>query len=72
MSVSLNRLLTKCTMAVAATAISGGKNNTNAGVSIVPSPKPLKKVSIDAPKATAITMAISMEGENSQLSLFEC
>ena len=39
-------------MAVIATAISIGKNNTKAGVSIVPTPKPEKKVRMDVTKAT--------------------
>jgi hypothetical protein len=37
-------------------AISGGKKRMKAGVSIVPKPKPLKNVSIEAPKATTITI----------------
>ena len=41
---------------VAAMAISGGKKRMKAGVSIVPKPKPLKNVSIEAPKATTITI----------------
>ena len=53
-------LLSKCTMAVAAMAISMSKNRMNTGVRMVPSPKPLKKVSMEAPKATKTTKSNSI------------
>ena len=51
-SVSLNRLLRKCTTAVILIAVSSGKKIAKAGSRIVPNPKPEKKVSPEARKAT--------------------
>ena len=47
-------------MAVIATAISMGKNSTKAGVRIVPTPKPEKKVKMEVKKATPPTIKKSI------------
>lgn len=46
-------LFKKCTIAVIAMAISIGKNTTNKGVKIVPTPNPEKKVRMEVSKETA-------------------
>lgn len=59
-SPSLNKLFEKWTIPVIAIAISTGKNNMNAGVRIVPKPKPEKKVRREAKQLTTIMIAKSI------------
>ena len=56
----LKRLLRKWTMAVSIMATSAGKNKAKAGRRSVPSPKPEKKVSKEASKATITGKMISI------------
>jgi len=62
MSVALNRLLSKCTIAVRAMAISTGKKMANTGIRIVPNPKPEKKVRRAVAKAISAINRYSMNG----------
>jgi len=57
---NLNTLFKKWTKAVKEIAIGNGKNNKKAGVNNVPNPKPEKKVSMEAVKATKITITYSI------------
>jgi hypothetical protein len=57
---SLNKLFIKCTSPVSPIDNSTGKNNIKAGVRIVPSPKPEKKVSTETKKATIGMIIISI------------
>jgi len=50
--VNLKILLSKCTIAVSATAILMGKKTANAGSSMVPKPNPEKKVNSEVNNAT--------------------
>ena len=69
-SPSLNRLLSKCTMAVSEMAISIGKNSKKTGTSIVPSPNPAKKVSKEAAKAViGMMISIGVMRASDELSL---
>ena len=73
---NLKILLEKWTSPVNAIAISVGKKIIITGVKIVPRPKPEKKVSIAAPKATTDTMNISIMKielkSNLHLKIFLC
>jgi hypothetical protein len=58
----LNRLFKKWTIPVRPIAISIGKNSINAGVRIVPRPKPEKKVRTETKKATIGMIMSSIYG----------
>src|SRR5271157_1692402 len=57
---TLNKLLTRCTTAVAATAVLIGKKSAKAGISRVPSPNPEKRVRADTTIATVQMTAYSI------------
>jgi hypothetical protein len=61
---SLKILFKRCTIPVSAIASCAGKKIIITGVRIVPSPKPEKKVSSDAPKAVRQMITYSIINKN--------
>jgi len=59
--ITLKILFAKCTTAVAAIATGIGKNKANAGINIVPRPKPENRVSAETTNAVIDTVTYSIK-----------